>query len=248
MWQATIAHFYETRRASRGGARVCHSGYRPVPPSWFCARDLSKAAIILGNLLSSSQIIPRVISMFAFPCRRSVSQLIRVIGATALSVGLAAGTALALATNNMAPETESFGCAEAEGCFRAALAEQKNGTRPALNGVEGQSRFDLQLNRLHVLMEKHPSSVWAKRAGLVTGVLLRERDPGRAIQFLRSARRDFPLLEDYLRLWMGQALLKLGDIAEAAALMESILEVTPDSPLATRAAYEAAQAWYRAGQ
>lgn len=185
--------------------------------------------------------------IFGVPFNRFTSGLIRVIGATALSAGLAAGTASAL-PNNIEPGTESFGCEEAESCFRAALAEQKNVTRSALNGVEGQSKFDLQLDRLHLLMEKHPGSVWAKRAGLVTGVLLRERDPGRAVQFLRSARRDFPLLEDYLRLWMGQALLKLGDIAEAAALMESIREVAPDSPLATRAVFEAAEAWYRAGQ
>ena len=185
--------------------------------------------------------------MFRSPSR-SAFRLIRVIGGLVLSLGLVAGTALALNSTNLASETEPFGCDEAEGCFRTALAGQKNGTRPALNGANGQSRVDAQLARLHVLMEKHPGSLWAKRAGLVTGVLLRERDPGRAIQFLRSARRDFPLLEDYLRLWMGQALLKLGDFAEAAALMESIREVAPDSPLATRATYEAAEAWYRAGQ
>lgn len=187
--------------------------------------------------------------MFAFPCRRSVSELIRVIGGTVLSLGLVVGTVLALTTNNnTAPGTESFVCAEPEDCFRLALAEQRNGTRPGLSGGEGQSKFDTQLDRLHVLMEKHPGSVWAKRAGLITGILLRERDPGRAIQFFRSARRDFPVLEDYLRLWMAQALLKFGDIAEAAALLESIWSVTPDSPLTTRAAFEAAEAWYRAGQ
>ncbi|CAI4033440.1 Soluble lytic murein transglycosylase precursor [Nitrospira tepida] len=188
--------------------------------------------------------------IFGVPFNRFTSGLIRVIGATALSIGLAAAAVSAVTdnSNHRVPGTEAFGCEEAEGCFRAALAEQKNVTRSALNGVEGQSKFDLQLDRLHLLMEKHPGSVWAKRAGLVTGVLLRERDPGRAVQFLRSARRDFPLLEDYLRLWMGQALLKLGDIAEAAALMESIREVAPDSPLATRAVFEAAEAWYRAGQ
>ncbi|MGE3154749.1 MAG: transglycosylase SLT domain-containing protein [Nitrospiraceae bacterium] len=186
--------------------------------------------------------------MGAVPPTNSTSPLIRVIGATVLAVGVGAGTVLALSNNDISQGSDSSSCVDAEGCFRAALSEPKNEPQPARNGADGSSRMDAQLDRLHVLMEQHPGSVWAKRAGLVMGVQLRERDPGRAIQHLRSARRDFPLLEDYLRLWMGQALLKHGDIAEAAALMESIRDVAPDSPLATRAAYEAAEAWYRAGQ
>ena len=47
-------------------------------------------------------------------------------------------------------------------------------------------------------------------------MLLLERNPAVAIQFLRAAQRDFPVLDDYIRLWIGEALLNLGDAKEAA--------------------------------
>ncbi|GKS59727.1 murein transglycosylase [Nitrospira sp.] len=105
-----------------------------------------------------------------------------------------------------------------------------------------------KLEHLRVVMEKHPGSLWAKRAGLVSGVILKERDSARAVLYFRSAMKDFPVLEDYVRLWTGQALMNSGDTAEAAALLQSIAEVVPDSVMASRATYDAAESWYRAGQ
>ncbi len=133
-------------------------------------------------------------------------------------------------------------CEDAEACFREALAG------PRADSTATPDDLAAKIDRLRVVMEKHPGSLWAKRAALVSGVLLREGDPGRAIQFLRAARKDFPALEEYVRLWTGQALAKMGDTADAAALLESIREVAPDSLIVPRATYEAAESWYRAAQ
>ncbi|MFO0775653.1 MAG: transglycosylase SLT domain-containing protein [Nitrospiraceae bacterium] len=104
-----------------------------------------------------------------------------------------------------------------------------------------------RLDKLQPILEQHAGSLWAKRAGLVMGVALRERDPGRAIQHLRMARRDFPVLDEYVRLWTGQALMAAGDTAEGAAMLQSIGEVAPGSLIASRATFEAAEGWYRSG-
>src|SRR5207344_1813114 len=58
--------------------------------------------------------------------------------------------------------------------------------------------------------------------------------------------RDFPALDDYLRLWTGEALLNLGNAKQAAGMFESIPQAVPDSYLLTKAAYRAGEAWYQA--
>lgn len=143
-------------------------------------------------------------------------------------------------TNAVVP----FSCETAEECFHAAVATTKQkSTTPA-----GREQLAiLKLERLRLLMERQPASLWARRAGLLSGVLLVERDPAMAIKFLRAAQRDFPVLEDYLRLWMGEALLKQGDTAQAAAMFESIPQAVPDTNLSSRVAYRGGEAWYRAG-
>ena len=50
----------------------------------------------------------------------------------------------------------------------------------------------LKVDRLQRVMERFPATLWAKRAGLLSGVLLLERNPAVAMQFLRAAQRDFP--------------------------------------------------------
>jgi soluble lytic murein transglycosylase len=81
---------------------------------------------------------------------------------------------------------------------------------------------------------------------LLSGVLLLERDPAVALQFLRAAQQDVPLLDDYVRLWIGEALLKLGEGKQAAEMFETIPLTAPDSPLLVKAAYRAGEAWYQA--
>lgn len=142
------------------------------------------------------------------------------------------------------PAVSAFDCEIAERCFREALGV----TRQGAAGIMLDDAVTAKLERLRVVMEKHPGSLWAKRAGLVSGVILKDRDSARAVLYFRSAMKDFPVLEDYVRLWTGQALMNSGDTAEAAALLQSIAEVVPDSVMASRATYDAAESWYRAGQ
>lgn len=162
--------------------------------------------------------------------------------ASAASVSAPGPAASPVPATTATPTPAQAPCDEPERCFRDAL-----GPRP----VPGAARVDdavQKVERLRPLLEQHPGSLWAKRAGLVSGVALREREPARALQYLRVAQRDFPMLDDYIRLWMGTALLAAGDVAEGSALLQSIGELTPGSLLAPRATFEAAEGWYRAGQ
>ena len=54
------------------------------------------------------------------------------------------------------------------------------------------------------------------------------------------------MLDDYLRLWIAQAHLNLGETKEAAVLLESIPMAVPDSNILARAAYKTGEAWYQA--
>lgn len=133
-------------------------------------------------------------------------------------------------------------CESAEECFAAATQPKE---RLGIQLTKEQV-LALKLERLRLVMERFPGSMWAKRAGLLSGVLLLERNPAVAIQFLHSAQRDFSVLGDYTRLWTGEALLNLGDAAQAADMFESIPQAVPDSYLLTKAAYRAGEAWYQA--
>jgi soluble lytic murein transglycosylase len=132
-------------------------------------------------------------------------------------------------------------CETVETCFQAAaLPKERLG-----KSLNKEQVLSLKLERLQRLREQFPATVWAARAGLLSGVLLLERDPAEALQFLRAAQNDVPLLDDYVRLWIGEALLKLGEGKQAAEMFEAIPQVAPNSPLVVKAAYRAGEAWYQ---
>lgn len=133
-------------------------------------------------------------------------------------------------------------CDQPEPCFQAAvLPRERLGKALTKDQV-----LALKLDRLQRVMDRFPETVWAKRAGLLSGVLSTERNPAAAIPFLRAAQRDFIVLDDYLRLWIGQAQLNLGESKEAAVLLESIPMAVPDSNILAKAAYKTGEAWYQA--
>ena len=133
-------------------------------------------------------------------------------------------------------------CASGEDCFTAAAwPKERLGNLLTKDQVAA-----LKLERLRRVMEQYPASLWAKRAGLLSGVLLIERNPAAAMQYLRAAQRDFPLLDDYVRYWMGEALLHLGDAKEAAMMYESVSHMVPDSNLFNLITLRAGEAWYQA--
>ena len=55
-----------------------------------------------------------------------------------------------------------------------------------------------------------------------------------------------PVLDDYLRLWIGESLLKQNEPIQAAELLETIPKIVPDSSLIAKAAYRTGEAWYSA--
>lgn len=135
-------------------------------------------------------------------------------------------------------------CLSGEDCFTAAAwPKERLGNQLTKDQVTA-----LKLERLRLVMEQYPASLWAKRAGLLSGVLLIERNPAAAIQYLRAAQRDFPLLDEYVRFWMGDALLHLGDAIDAAEMYESVVQTAPESTLGNAATLRVGEAWYQASR
>jgi len=133
-------------------------------------------------------------------------------------------------------------CDQPESCFQAAaMPKERLGKALTKDQV-----LTLKLERLQRLIERFSDTLWAKRAGLLSGVLSVERNPAAAIPLLRGAQRDFPVLDDYIRLWLAQSQLNLGQAKEAAVLLESIPMAVPDSNILARAAYKTGEAWYQA--
>ena len=114
--------------------------------------------------------------------------------------------------------------------------------------MSSHERARIRLERLRQVRERHPGSLSGARAGLLTGVLLADREPAEALSFLRAAHRDFPILDDYIRFWMGEAYLKVGDLGLAAILYDSIPEVEPESLLLTRSLLRSGTVRFRVGQ
>lgn len=147
--------------------------------------------------------------------------------------GLAGSTALS---------GEPDACDQAQSCFEAAvLPKERLG-----KGMTKEQLSALKLERLQRLMDRFPETVWSKRGALLSGVLSVDRNPSAAIPFLRGAQRDFPVLDDYVRLWIAQSQLNLGEAKEAAVLLESIPMAVPDSNILAKAAYKTGEAWYQA--
>ena len=131
-------------------------------------------------------------------------------------------------------------CESVEACYRAVFTNPDGAVAP-------QDRLHIKIDRLRNAQLREPASIWAKRSTLLMGLLLIDADPAEAGSLLQSVQADFPHLDDYIRLWMGEAQAKLGDMAQAAALFESIIE-SPDSILLARASFRAGESWYRVGQ
>lgn len=133
-------------------------------------------------------------------------------------------------------------CVSAEDCFRSAVALNERSGSP----VQRDQAMILKIDQLRSVMDLYPSTIWAKRAGVVLGVLLIERDPVEAATRLQAVQPDMPVLDDYLRLWIGESLLKRNEPIQAAELLETIPKIVPDSNLIAKAAYRTGEAWYSA--
>jgi len=109
---------------------------------------------------------------------------------------------------------------------------------------------DLEANRVNFqqIQEDYPESVWGKRAGLRLGRILLETQPEQALQYLKEAESHFPLLRDYIRVWMAESLRRNGSSQNAAVTFESILEEDPMTLLKKEIHYGGGFAWHDAEQ
>ncbi|MDH5667108.1 MAG: transglycosylase SLT domain-containing protein [Nitrospira sp.] len=147
------------------------------------------------------------------------------------------------AASVVSPESQQAdGCGGAEECFAAAVWLKG----PLGSTLTREQVVSQKLERFRRVEARFPSSLWAKRAKLLSGVMLIEQNPADAIAYLREAQEDFPILDDYIRFWTGEALLHRGDVKEAARMFESVLQTVPDSNLLTEVTFRAGEAWYRA--
>jgi soluble lytic murein transglycosylase len=161
--------------------------------------------------------------------------LIATISASSLAQQDPAGDSVSLV-----PDTPDVSCESAEACYRIALTTQDV-------AMSQEDRVRRKIERLRLVPLRESESVWAKRALLLIGLLSMETDSAHAVRQLQASQLDWPLLDDYVRLWIGEALLRQGDASQAAVLFDSIVEA-PDSTLLARASFRSGEAWYRAGQ
>jgi soluble lytic murein transglycosylase len=169
-------------------------------------------------------------------CRPAVvSGLVLVFGCFLSGIGYTAQV-------ETSEQSTANSCMTAEDCFAAAAWPKERLGR----ALTKDQVVALKLERLRKVMERFPATMWAKRAGLLSGVILIDRNPAGALPYLRAAQRDFLVLDDYIRFWIGEALLRLGDGREAAAMFEGVPQAIPDSNLLNQVALRAGEAWYQA--
>lgn len=135
-------------------------------------------------------------------------------------------------------EARDAACESAEACFQ----------RAASFADEQPDQVALLVERFRHVQEAYPGTLWARRAGFRIGWALLEREPDRAIDYLRAARKDFPVLEDYVLLKLGQALRRMGSLHESALTLAAALESSVSSVLRNETSYEAGFAWFENGQ
>jgi soluble lytic murein transglycosylase len=117
-----------------------------------------------------------------------------------------------------------------------------------LPSVSPQDRARVRLERLQTAEARDPDSIWSKRARLATAILSGDTNPTEAVRRLLAAQSDFPIIDDYVRVWTGEALYKSGEVSQAADMFESVSSQGSETILVARAAFRGGEAWYRSGQ
>ena len=135
-------------------------------------------------------------------------------------------------------EAGEAACESAEACFRLAASYSREHPDQPL----------LQVEHFRRVQEAYPGTIWAKRAGFRIGWSLLEREPDRALEYLRATRKDFPLIEDFVLLKLGQALKRMGAFRESALTLEAALALPAPSAWRNETLYEAGFAWFENGQ
>jgi len=136
------------------------------------------------------------------------------------------------------PDVPLVRCQTAKECFYHAL-----------EGAESYSQdIESRLSPWGEIQKQYPESEWGKRAGLRLGHILLETHPSQALPYLKEAEKNFPLLQDYIRMWMAQGLRDADSSQQAAFTFESILEREPQSILKKDIHFGGGFAWHEAGE
>ncbi len=136
-----------------------------------------------------------------------------------------------------APSTRLL-CTTAEACFQAVLGVEN----PELESPVSQ------LQHFHQIQEQFPETLWSRRAGIRIGLILLHDDPAKAVPFFQAGLRDFPVLEDYFHLWLGEAWLKIGDTHQAAREFQAIMALEPSTILRHVAMMQSGHTWFQLGE
>ena len=93
-----------------------------------------------------------------------------------------------------------------------------------------------------------PAALQGRLDFLLGAVLLREGRPGDALGRLERAAASLPLLADYALFWQAAARRRAGEFSRAAALLERLLELHPESLFIERAGRDLPRTYLAAGE
>lgn len=132
-------------------------------------------------------------------------------------------------------------CSTAKECFIQALQSIEQAQ------WDQAVRREKALARLEALQSRFPDSVWAQRAEVHLGLLRQQTVPDQALRHFIRAQKHFPLLGDYIHMWIGKTYLQLSDPDKAAEAFEAVMHHDAQTTLAAEAMFRAGKAWIQAG-
>ena len=131
-------------------------------------------------------------------------------------------------------------CSTPQACFELFLVELQDYSSDSEPQADLPQFFDQ-------ITTAYEGTIWAKRAILYYGYWLKETDPQKAAPLLLTSLKEFPILDDYIRLWLGQAYLKEELWQEAADVFQEIVRTHSDSLLSGQALYFSGEALSKMG-
>ncbi|HVG02969.1 MAG TPA: hypothetical protein VM842_08760, partial [Nitrospira sp.] len=111
-------------------------------------------------------------------CPIAQDEIVTALSWQTISAALTAGflvvcVLMATAESPRSLPVSSTPCISAEDCFRSAVAiNERSGSL-----AQREQAIVLKTDQLRSVMDLYPSTIWAKRAGVVLGVLLTDRAP-----------------------------------------------------------------------
>ncbi len=151
-----------------------------------------------------------------------------------------AGCFLLLPHTAVSVDPPSAFCQNPEQCF-AGFLEALDRT-PAPSGTSSEP-----VKYFQQIATKYSGTVWEKRAKLRYGYWLRTSAPLEAIPLLEASLNDYPVLEDYLHFWLGQAYVEADKLHKAAEEFQEFTHRYDESLLQADALYEGGWALSKLG-